>query len=309
MAHPHKGAPKLWGAFFSILAFCLSASAQETYKFASRDTCDLYMDIFRPAEPSSKPAILHVFGGGFITGQRSDAFIRSWADILTSDGYTLVTVDYRLGMKGYKVGKGLVGAYKAAGQFYRSQEMGVEDVVSALGYICDNADSLRLDPANIVLAGSSAGAIITLATVKALANGEIDSLPEGFALKGAMSFAGAIIGTSGAPKFKNAPCPLAMFHGTADKAVAYDHLGTALRGIWGSSYISRQLNRKGYSHCIYRFTDYTHDVAAYHIAMWPEEKLFLEQNIIQGQDRRVDATLTSDAHPHWTPVSLDTIYN
>ena len=55
-----------------------SARAQETYRFASRDTCDLYLDIFRPAQDApttyqgvQKPTILHVFGGGFIMGERS----------------------------------------------------------------------------------------------------------------------------------------------------------------------------------------------------------------------------------------------
>ena len=59
--------------------------AQETYIFAERDTCSLYMDIFRPTEGAQttfgdipKPTIMYVFGGGFLMGQRTDDFTRKW---------------------------------------------------------------------------------------------------------------------------------------------------------------------------------------------------------------------------------------
>ncbi len=64
-----------------LLALGLSARAQETFLYATRDTCDLFMDVYYPPEdaPDSlegrqKPAILFVFGGGFVTGQRSANF-------------------------------------------------------------------------------------------------------------------------------------------------------------------------------------------------------------------------------------------
>ena len=45
----------------------LTARAQETYTFAQRDTCELKLDIYRPAEVAeAKPAVMFVFGGGFI---------------------------------------------------------------------------------------------------------------------------------------------------------------------------------------------------------------------------------------------------
>ena len=98
------------------IALGISAEAQETYRFAQRDTCSLYLDIFRAAEGSettfqgkAKPTVMFVFGGGFIMGQRTDSFVQKWFDILNSEGYDVVTIDYRLGMKDYKVGKGLWG--------------------------------------------------------------------------------------------------------------------------------------------------------------------------------------------------------
>ena len=95
-----------------MMLSCLCASAQETYRFAERDTCALYMDIFRPDSTAqttykgvAKPAIMFVFGGGFVSGKRSDGAARQWFRTLNANGYTVVAIDYRLGMKGFKVGK------------------------------------------------------------------------------------------------------------------------------------------------------------------------------------------------------------
>lgn len=298
-----------------LLGFLSPLKAQETYLFAHRDTCDLYLDIFRPADGApttfqgrQKPVILHVFGGGFVKGERSDSFVRLWADILNKDGYTVVTVDYRLGMKGYKLGRGLSGLMKAAKRFELSQELGKEDVFAAIRFLADNPQ-LGVPVDNLVLAGCSAGAIITLASAFALANGKADGLPEGFTLKGAMSFAGAIISNSGSPQFKTAPCPVLLMHGTADGAVVYNKLAFFGKGIWGSSYLVRQFKRKGYdNYCIYRFKDRSHDVAVYHQVLWPLEKQFLEENVILGHKRTVDALVDDDSLPSWGNISLKDIY-
>ena len=289
--------------------------AQETYIFAERDTCSLYMDIFRPTEGAQttfgdipKPTIMYVFGGGFLMGQRTDDFTRKWFKLLNDDGYAVVTIDYRLGMKGYKVGKGLIGAFKSVDRFKLSQQVGVEDVFSAVSYLAKYKDRLGIDTDNLVLAGSSAGAIITLASVYDIARGKTDGLPEGFSFKGAMSFAGAIISTNGAPSFDTPPCPVLLFHGTADQAVAYRHLGFMGKGLWGSDFIAEKLNKKGYTHCIYRFKDRTHDVAAYHVALWPLEKAFLENCVMSGNVKRIDAVVDDASLPSWGALSMGDIY-
>ena len=300
-----------------ILALGLNIKAQETYRFAQRDTCSLYLDIYRAAEGSEtsfqgiqKPAVMFVFGGGFIEGERSDPFSVKWFNRLNEEGYTVVTIDYRLGMKGYTVGKGLAGAYKASDRFALAQAVGVEDVFSAVAFLAENKD-LGIDVNNLVLSGSSAGAIISMASEYAIVNGNAEGLPAGFNFKGVMSFAGAIISNMGAPKYKAAPCPTLMLHGTADKAVAYDHFGALGRGIWGSSYLAAAFAKKGWEHCIYRFVNRTHDVAAYMNYIWSIEKEFLEQNVILGTHRTIDATLDDPTLPSWSwsSVSMNDIYD
>lgn len=297
------------------LLLSLSATAQETYRFAGRDTCALYLDIYRPAPGSQttldgieKPAILYVFGGGFITGQRNDPYILPWVKLLQEDGYSVVTIDYRLGMKGYPVKKGLSGAYKASDRFLLAQTVGVEDVFDAISYLRERRDSLGIDPDNLVISGSSAGAIISLAAMHAVSNGQAQGQPRDFRFKGVISFAGAIISTSGAPTFRNPPCPVLLFHGTADQAVAYDHFGAFGRGIWGSSYLASYFKKRGWNYNIWRFDGFTHGVAAYMKELWTIEKDFLENDVVRGIGRNVDALVSDPSLPRWKPIALDDIY-
>lgn len=287
------------------LFISLCTSAQETYCFAERDTCALFLDIFRPDSSAqttfkgvAKPAIMFLFGGGFVTGSRSESNVRGWFSRLTANGYTVVAMDYRLGMKGYRMAKGLGGALKALDRFVLSQQIGVEDVFSAVSFLAAHPE-LNVPPDNIVISGSSAGAIISLACAYAIANGQTEGLPDGFSFKGVMSFAGGIISKKGAPKFTKAPCPLLLFHGTADKIVAYDHFGAMGRGIWGSCYIAKKMKKMGGNYSIWRFQDHGHDVASYMPVMWDIEKGFLEKNVIQGIPCQVDALVDDPSLPTW----------
>ncbi len=94
---------------FVALTFSLvcSASAKpadkffapdETYLFAKRDTCDLYMDIYNPAPKSEtrfngkeKPTVIFMFGGGFIRGTRNDESYHKWFRQMTDNGYRVVS--------------------------------------------------------------------------------------------------------------------------------------------------------------------------------------------------------------------------
>lgn len=292
-----------------ILLLCLCVPGrgrcQETYCFAERDTMALYLDIFRPDsgavttyEGVDKPAVMFVFGGGFVSGKRSDGTALRWFRRLTAEGYTVVAIDYRLGMKGYRLGKGLLGANKALDRFLASQQMGVEDVFSAVSFLASHPElGVRAD--NIVISGSSAGAIISLACAWAVDQGRTEGLPEGFAFKGVMSFAGGIISRHGAPRFSQATCPILLMHGTADRLVAYKHYGLARRGIWGSSHIASDLEKKGCSYNIWRFEGLGHDVAAYMGVLWEVEQNFLRKNVMQGIPARVDAQVDDASLPTW----------
>jgi len=273
------------------------------------------MDVYRPSagaettfQGKEKPTILFVFGGGFIMGERSGAWYKPWFRTLNDNGYSVVTIDYRLGMKDYPVKKGLLGLLNAANRFYYSQQVGVEDVFSAVSYLA--ANDIGIDASNLVIAGASAGAIIALASEYEITSGNTEGLPEGFNFKGVISFSGAIIGSKGAPHFKKAPCPVLLMHGTADKAVRYNSLSFFGKGMWGSSWLANSWAQKGYDNfCIYRYKDATHDVAGYMSYVWDTQKEFLEQNVILEKPRRIDCLVDDASLPRWGTISTDAIYS
>lgn len=309
--------------FITIFAaVSISVAAQEpegTYLVANRDTCSLYMDYYRPAPGSvtqidgkEKPTVLFVFGGGFIMGSRNDKFYLPWFKLLTDDGYGVVSVDYRLGLKGVKMKFDLFHILDSAKYTKKAVDMGVEDVFAAIRFIIDNKDTLGIDPDNLVISGSSAGAIISLnCMLETCSPTERTAiLPDGFRFKGLMSFAGAIMSDSGVPKYQTEPGPQLLFHGTDDGAVNYNKTAFGRFGFYGSSSLVKEVYAKnGYCYQIYRYLGTGHDIAANMAPTWPIQKAFLETNVIQGKRRTIDATLDDPTIYKWDQsVTLDKIY-
>ena len=289
-----------------------------TYMVAQRDTCDLYIDYYSPAEGSvtqidgiDKPTILFAFGGGFITGSRNDSYYFPWFKLLTEDGYGVVSVDYRLGLKGVPMKFDLFHITQSARKTKKAVDMGVEDVFAAIRYIADHSGELGIDPYNIVISGSSAGAMISLSCALETCSPTVRTaiLPQGFKFKGVMSFAGAIMSDSGLPSYQSEPAPHLLFHGTVDDAVTYTKLSFGKLGVYGSSSLVKDVfAKKGYVYNIFRYLGHTHDVAGSMMQTWPEQKRFLEDNVIAGKRRVLDATLDDPGMPVWNNITLDDIY-
>lgn len=284
-----------------LVAFTTAAAAQEnypptgTYQFATKDGQDLFMDDYLPSEGSeteidgkAKPAIVFMFGGGFITGTRNDNYYKPWFKRLNDAGYRVVSIDYRLGMKGVKT-KGGVSSVKA---FRNSAQMAAEDLFSATAYILKNKETLGIDPSNLVLSGSSAGAIAVLEADWLLNNGRAgEFLPEGFRFAGVMPFAGAIISVEGTPSYQTPPAPTAFFHGTGDKIVNYKQVHVLKWGLFGADKLVKIFKRNGYTYNIYRYDGHSHEIASTFISTLPEQIRFLETNVVKGLARNVDSMI------------------
>ena len=228
-----------------------------TVKYADRDTCVLYMDIYEPdaskvtcEDGKQRPTIVHVFGGGFKEGSRAETWLRPWFREMNAKGYRMITIDYRLGLKGVRG----VTQSEFARLLDNAINIAVEDLFSATEYLLKNGASMGIDPNNIVVTGSSAGAITVQQAEWEICNSTpmAAGLPEGFNYKGVMAFAGAVL-VDGPLGYKSAPCPVMMFHGTEDELVPYDVIRAGKVSFCGPCQIQKALEPAGGICRFYRF--------------------------------------------------------
>ena len=300
---------------------CLVCAAQQkvitpsaTCLFAHRDTCDLYLDIYNPAPGSAtsidgvaKPSILFVFGGGFVMGERNNESYLPWYKMLTDDGYRVIAVDYRLGLKGVK--KMGVAQVK---QLDKAIHMAVEDVFSAVAFLDQNSGRFGIQMDNIVLSGSSAGAITALQADWESANRTewARELPEGFRFAGVMSFSGAIYSDKGVPKYSSAPAPTLLLHGTDDQLVPYTRIKFLNLIFAGSDVLAKSFRENGYNYNILRFKDRGHEIANNMVISYLDEIKFLETNVMKKERRIVDSMIDDPSIPvpDWAKATVDDIY-
>ncbi|WP_345751348.1 carboxylesterase family protein [Microbacterium rhizophilus] len=100
-----------------------------------------------PEGATRAPVMLFVPGGGFMTGTGNARWFTS-PDLVERAGIVLVTVNYRIGALGH---------LGSSGDPAESQR-GLHDVLHALDWVVAHIADFGGDPANITLAGDSAGA-------------------------------------------------------------------------------------------------------------------------------------------------------
>jgi len=310
----------IWVAALLLLtaATAFGQLPKATHLFAHRDTCDLFLDIYPPAPESqttldgkAKPTILFVFGGGFISGQRDGEFHEAWYKVLTDNGYGVVAVDYRLGLKGVEMKFDLFHLTASARHTKHAVDIGVEDVFDAIRFLADHQDSLGIDTDNLVIAGSSAGAMISLSCALETCSPteRTARLPEGFRFRGVMSFAGAVMSDSGLPSYGTPPPPQLLIHGIDDKIVNYNKMALGRWGMFGSkSLVEKVYAPAGYTYSIYRYIGHTHEMASHLIPTWDLQKRFLEQCVIPERAVIIDETIDDPAMPTWKKFTLDDLY-
>ena len=285
-----------------------------TYIYEKRDTCDLFLDIYNPAKGSEttykgleKPTIIFLFGGGFIQGTRDDVDYLPWFKTMTGNGYRIVSIDYRLGLKGSdKVGVAQVNALDKA------IHMGVEDLFSATNFLYENASELGIDPSNIVISGSSAGAIIVMQAEYEICNKTswTDTLPEGFRYAGVMSFSGAILSREGRVDYRHlTAAPTLMLHGTADELVPYKQIAVLHLGFFGGGKLVERFQKYGFNYNMYHFLDYGHEIAGSMPTTVDLQLRFLQTNVMEGKKRIIEAWISDpDVYKGFGPQSRKELY-
>lgn len=308
-------------AFFTCIFFAGNANANDTikpdgtYRFATKDSCDLLLDLYLPADGSEtsidgkdKPTIVFIFGGGFMSGKRDEKVYLEWFREMTDRGYGIIAIDYRLSlkhaeMKGLRVIKLLQGAINNA----------VEDLFSAVYFIIENGEALGVDPYNLVLAGSSAGAITALQADYELCNrtGLALGLPKDFRFAGIMSFSGAVFTDKGAPAYAREPAPTLMFHGTKDKIVEYKQIWFFNYRFAGADVLTSVFKKNSFNYNTLRYKERGHEVCLSMMYNLDEQETFLEHNVMCGEKRIIDSVVDDPSipTPEWTRMRGTQIYH
>jgi dipeptidyl aminopeptidase/acylaminoacyl peptidase len=247
-----------------------------------------------------------MFGGGFIRGTRDDESYNTWFRQLTDNGYRVVSIDYRLGLKGStKVGVAQVNVLDKA------IHMAVEDLFSATTFLIDNAAELGIDPGNIIISGSSAGAITVMQAEYEIANETswASVLPQGFNYVGVMSFSGAILSREGKVDFKKNVCPTLMLHGTSDELVPYEQIAFFNLGFFGGGKLVDRFRKYDFNFNMYHFVDYGHEIAGSMDTTLDLQLKFIETNVMQGKKRIVEAWISDpDVYKGAGPQSRKELY-
>ena len=125
----------------------------------------------RPEGDEVLPCVYYIHGGGMQAMSCYDGNYRAWGKIIAAQGVAVAMVDFRNALTPSSVPE--VAPYPA----------GLNDCVSGLKWGLDEAPSLGIDPAGVIVAGESGGGNLTLATgLKLLKSGEIDRIKGLYAL-------------------------------------------------------------------------------------------------------------------------------
>jgi pimeloyl-ACP methyl ester carboxylesterase len=224
------------------------------------DEQELQMNFYEPVGDTlaARPLVLLIHGGAFYIGYKECKTITTFAHDLAQRGFAVAAIDYRMGFK------------VTADEVERSGYKATQDAHAALRYLAHNAEFYRILSNEILVAGSSAGAITALNLAfldeeerpqSTIGNKKRDDLGfidasgnpyrDTFKIKGVVNMWGAVTDTSMIDKDEK--IPVLSIHGTQDKIVPYGYdypfnelpIGMnrlMLNKIYGSSMINRRLS-------------------------------------------------------------------
>lgn len=134
----------------------LTARGTSIYTAAEPPTMSedcLSLNIWTPANASNAPVLVWIHGGALTNGASSEAMYDG--EKLAAEGMIVVSINYRLGVLGYLAHPELSGESRK----HVSGNYGLLDQIEALRWIEKNIPAFGGDPANVTIAGESAGAL------------------------------------------------------------------------------------------------------------------------------------------------------
>lgn len=120
--------------------------------FKDNELLDLKLDLYfsRTDSLKKKPVVLLIHGGAFYIGSKESACEQALAYALAKRGFFVASIDYRLGFKPTPADIEM-SAYRA-----------IQDAHAALRFLAHHSPGIGLDPNQVYVGGTSAGAVASL---------------------------------------------------------------------------------------------------------------------------------------------------
>ncbi|WP_339656293.1 alpha/beta hydrolase [uncultured Salegentibacter sp.] len=264
----------------------------ETKTYATKDGEELKLDIYQPENDNmnQRPLIVFMHGGGFAGGTRTNPAEVDFARTAAKKGYVAVQISYRLTRKRQSFGCD----YNASGKM-ETFKMAAEDFMDAVNFMVKNKEEFNINPAKIIVGGSSAGAE---AVLNAVYNEKLMledfSKSQNFDFAGVFSLAGAIVDARYITE-ENA-IPGVFFHGTEDNLVPYasaphhwcdrDQPGYIM--LDGSKTITEKLKKLNTSYLLYSFEGGKHEHSGMPFEHLPKVFQFFNSVFLNGENKQIE---------------------
>lgn len=237
------------------------------------DNLPLLLDLYQPKDDPQnlRPLILLIHGGGFYIGTREEQTMVFLADELAKRGYVVASIDYRLGFR------------MKSNEVDRTGYLAIQDAHAALRFLSNQSNTYRIDPHQVYVAGTSAGAVTALHLAfldnderpesvlsqkdYSLIEDSGNNLPDKFSIKAVANMWGAVNDTLIIDEDEN--IPVISFHGTDDHIVPYGYgypfdkslyiNRLILNKVYGSSLIHQRLSHLGITNRLFTFNALGHE--------------------------------------------------
>jgi len=240
------------------------------------DLQELYLDVYHPvADPLEiRPVVIMAFGGAFIAGSKDFPDMVYLCEEYAKRGFVAVSMQYRI--------ESNPGSLLIPDAMVKAVMRGAQDGKGVIRYLrqtVEQGNPYGIDPDQVFIGGSSAGAFVAMhavymtaedagdmpeewvSIVDELGGWEGDSGPSGF-----LSTATAVISAAGAfgqlEFMDEGEAPIISFHSTDDEVVPYGinyPLGiSALPTVYGSSVVHERADELGINNELHTYEDVFH---------------------------------------------------